>query len=105
MPTTLTFRWQTGQVASFPVDTDPPPAIAETRDALANYRHEVPRLFLGEVEYELQMTEAEAKWTRSLLDELSAGTFPDLAAWQAWHESGEMPPGLAELAERGVAQD
>jgi DNA-binding PadR family transcriptional regulator len=79
--------------------------IAETRDALANYRHEVPRLFLVEVEYELQMTEAEAKWTRALLEELSAGMFPDLAAWQAWHESGEVPPGLAELAERGVAQD
>ena len=44
--------------------------IAETRDALANYRHEVPRLFLVEVEYELQMTEAEANG-RALLDELA----------------------------------
>jgi hypothetical protein len=56
-----------------------------------------------DVDYELEMTEAE--WSRALLDELGAGTFPDLAAWQAWHESGEMPPGLAEIAEKGVAQD
>ena len=28
------------------------------------------------------MMQAEAKWTRSLLDELSAGTFPHLDAWR-----------------------
>ncbi|MEW9532498.1 PadR family transcriptional regulator [Microbispora sp. NPDC049125] len=75
------------------------------REALTGYRREVPRLFLVEVEYELAIREAEAAWTRSLLDELTTGSFPDLAAWRAWHERGEMPPEVAELAERGGAPD
>jgi DNA-binding PadR family transcriptional regulator len=46
----------------------------------------VPRLFLIEDEYRIAMTRAEATWTRSLLDELSAGTFPHLDPWRSWHE-------------------
>jgi DNA-binding PadR family transcriptional regulator len=52
---------------------------------------DVPRLFLIEDEYRTAMTQAEADWTRSLLDELSAGTFPHLDAWRRWHESGDIP--------------
>jgi DNA-binding PadR family transcriptional regulator len=52
---------------------------------------DVPRLFLIEEEYRIAMTQAEADWTRSLLDELSAGTFPHLDAWRRWHESGVIP--------------
>ena len=63
---------------------------------------EVPRLFLVEDEYRIAMTEAEAGWTRSLLDELSAGTFPHLNAWQAWHETGQIPAEFTELAKRGA---
>ena len=57
----------------------------------------VPRLFLVEDEYRIAMTRAEAEWTRSLLDELTAGTFPHLDAWRKFHETGEMPPEFAEL--------
>jgi DNA-binding PadR family transcriptional regulator len=63
---------------------------------------EVPRLFLIEDEYRIAMTAAEAEWTRSFLDELSAGTFPHLDVWQRWHESGDVPAEFTELAERGA---
>jgi DNA-binding PadR family transcriptional regulator len=63
---------------------------------------DVPRLFLIEDEYRIAMTQAEAKWTRSFLDELSAGTFPHLDVWQRWHESGYVPAEFTELAERGA---
>ena len=66
---------------------------------------DVPRLFLIEDEYRIAMAEAEASWIRSLLDELSAGTFPHLDAWQKWHESGAMPPEFAELAQRGADEE
>jgi DNA-binding PadR family transcriptional regulator len=51
----------------------------------------VPRLFLIEDEYRIAMTRAEADWTRSLIDELTDGTFPHLDAWQRFHETGQMP--------------
>jgi DNA-binding PadR family transcriptional regulator len=63
---------------------------------------DVPRLFLIEDEYRIAMTRAEAAWTRSLLDELSAGTFPHLDAWRSWHENGDIPSEFTELAERGT---
>jgi DNA-binding PadR family transcriptional regulator len=65
----------------------------------------VPRLFLVESEYGLAMLEAEAAWVRSLLDELTSGTFPDLAAWQAWQQTGAMPDEMTEIAERGMTPD
>jgi DNA-binding PadR family transcriptional regulator len=57
----------------------------------------VPRLFLIEDEYRIAMTRAEADWVRSLLDELTAGTFPHLDAWRSFHETGQMPPEFADL--------
>jgi hypothetical protein len=51
------------------------------------------------------MVEAEAAWVRALLEELTSGSFPDLATWRAFHDSGELPPELAELAERGLTGD
>ena len=74
--------------------------LTETIDALtAQLRQasDVPRLFLIEDEYRIAMTQAETDWTRSLLDELSAGTFPYLDAWRKFHETGEMPSEFAEL--------
>jgi DNA-binding PadR family transcriptional regulator len=67
--------------------------IADHRAALAGFRSQVPRLFLVESEYDLAMREAEAIWTRSLLDELTGGTLPGLDSWQAWHglEEGRKP--------------
>jgi DNA-binding PadR family transcriptional regulator len=81
-------------------------SIGDQRAALARGGDEgVPRLFLVETEYGLAMLEAEAAWSRSLLDELTSGTFPDLAGWQAWHRTGEMPDEMAEVAERGLPPD
>jgi DNA-binding PadR family transcriptional regulator len=57
----------------------------------------VPRLFLIEDEYRIAMTRAEADWVRSLLDQLTAGTFPHLDAWRSFHETGQMPPEFADL--------
>jgi DNA-binding PadR family transcriptional regulator len=56
----------------------------------------VPRLFLIEDEYRIAMTRAEADWTGSLLNELTAGTFPHLDTWRRFHETGEMPAEFAD---------
>jgi DNA-binding PadR family transcriptional regulator len=66
---------------------------------------EVPRLFLIEDEYRIAMTAAEADWTRSLVDELSSGTFPMLDVWRHWHENGSIPAELSELAQRGAEHE
>jgi DNA-binding PadR family transcriptional regulator len=78
--------------------------IEAQRAASVEVGAEVPRLFLIEDEYRIAMTVAEADWTRSLVDDLSAGTFPMLDVWHKWHESGSIPPELSELAQRGAAR-
>ena len=80
-------------------------AIAARRGALAEHSGDVPRLFLIEDEFMVAMLAAEAAWTSAFLDELTSGTFPDLAMWNAYHATGELPPELAELAERGLDTD
>jgi DNA-binding PadR family transcriptional regulator len=80
-------------------------AIATQRAELAAHLAQVPRLFLVENEYAIAMQAAEADWVRGLLDELTSGTFPDLATWQRVHETGELPPEIVELAERGATPD
>jgi DNA-binding PadR family transcriptional regulator len=65
--------------------------------ALLEQASQIPRLFLIEDEYRIAMTRAEADWVRSLLDELTAGTFPHLDAWRNFHETGHLPPEFAEL--------
>ncbi|MFF4775326.1 PadR family transcriptional regulator [Microtetraspora fusca] len=79
--------------------------VAGQRESLAADLQEVPRLFLVEAEYDLAIREAELAWTRSLLDELASGTFPDLVLWRDWHETGRKPAEIAELAERGAVTD
>jgi hypothetical protein len=74
--------------------------ITAGRDALAQHAKHIPRLFLVESEYDLAVQEAEAAWIRCLLAELTSGTYPGLDAWRAFHETGEVPPELTELAER-----
>ncbi|MQA07410.1 MAG: PadR family transcriptional regulator [Pseudonocardiaceae bacterium] len=76
-------------------------ANAALRESLARHARDVPRLFLIEDEYELAVRDAEESWIRALLDELTSGSFPGLAAWRDWHNTGEVPAELAELAERG----
>ncbi|MFC5801712.1 PadR family transcriptional regulator [Streptomyces formicae] len=51
----------------------------------------VPRLFQIESEYALAFTRLEREWTRSLLEELEAGTLPGMDPWRALHETGGMP--------------
>jgi DNA-binding PadR family transcriptional regulator len=80
-------------------------SLASQRAAIGDARAQVPRLFLIENEYAAAMTAAEAAWIRALLDELTSGTYPDLVRWRAWHQTGEMPADLAELAERGATSD
>ncbi|GAA1753230.1 MULTISPECIES: PadR family transcriptional regulator [Streptomonospora] len=72
---------------------------ASLREALDRNRRDVPRLFLVEDEYEIAVREAEADWVRSLVGELSSGSFPGLEEWAGWHATGEVPSGVAELAE------
>jgi DNA-binding PadR family transcriptional regulator len=74
--------------------------LTETIDELQRQladASDVPRLFLIEDEYRIAMTRAEIDWTRSLLDELSNGTFPHLDAWRKFHETGQMPSEFTEL--------
>lgn len=80
-------------------------SIAARRAAITGYLREVPRLFLVEDEFAVAMVEAEAAWVRALLEELTSGSFPDLASWRALHDSGEMPPELVKLSERGLTGD
>ncbi|MCP3803019.1 PadR family transcriptional regulator [Allokutzneria sp. A3M-2-11 16] len=80
----------------------------ETDDKRAAHeRHsgEMPRLFLIENEYELALLDAELTWVRALLDELGAGTFAGIEVWRRFHETGELPAELAEMAERGSVKD
>jgi DNA-binding PadR family transcriptional regulator len=79
--------------------------IDAQRAVAAQVGTEVPRLFLIEDEYRIAMTVAEAEWTRSLVEELSSGTFPMLDVWRQWHESGAIPTELSELARRGAERD
>jgi DNA-binding PadR family transcriptional regulator len=58
------------------------------RAAVDEYRREVPRMFLVEAEYDLALREADAEFTRALLDELARETFPDLHQWREWHAEG-----------------
>ncbi|MBE8519087.1 PadR family transcriptional regulator [Amycolatopsis sp. H6(2020)] len=70
------------------------------RAALEQLRSLMPRLFLVEVEYDLAMTEAEARWVRGFLEELTTGALPGLDAWRRYHETGEFPDDLGEFVER-----
>jgi len=79
--------------------------IEERRELLAASAVEVPRIFLIESEYDIAIRAAEADWVRSLLDELTAGTLPGMDMWRAFHETGELPPDIKAMAERGTPTD
>jgi DNA-binding PadR family transcriptional regulator len=72
---------------------------------------QIPRLFLIETEYQLAMCRAEADWVRGVLAELTAGTFPGMAAWQAIHAaggfdgSGNVPPEVARILAEAAGGD
>jgi DNA-binding PadR family transcriptional regulator len=79
--------------------------LTRDRDALAEHGRDVPRLFLVEMEYDIAVRAAEVTWIRSLIDELVSGSFPGIKQWRAWHETGELPPEVAELTDRGRPKD
>jgi DNA-binding PadR family transcriptional regulator len=69
------------------------------RAALDRLRPLMPRMFLVEVEYDIAMAEAEARWVRGFLGELTSGSLPGIEAWRRWHETGELPADMGELVE------
>jgi hypothetical protein len=75
--------------------------VDRARTALAETAREVPRLFLVEDEYDLAIRTAELTWLDGLLAELADGTLPGIDLWQSWHDTGQVPTELAELADRG----
>ncbi|WP_433535281.1 PadR family transcriptional regulator [Micromonospora sp. CA-249363] len=75
-------------------------ALRRDRETLDAHLREIPRLFLVESEYDLAIRAAEATWLRTLLAELTSGSYPGLDTWRAFHETGEMPAELTELAGR-----
>jgi DNA-binding PadR family transcriptional regulator len=74
-------------------------ANAEHQAGLATWGAGLPRLFLIESEYHLALRRAETEWVRGLLTEFTDGTFPGLADWQKFHDTGELPAEIAALAE------
>ncbi|MCI0685888.1 MAG: PadR family transcriptional regulator [Sporichthyaceae bacterium] len=72
---------------------------------LDHLSQELPRLFLIEAEYALDMRRAEATWVRALLADLADGSLPGVAEWRHYHETGELPPEMKELADRGRPLD
>jgi DNA-binding PadR family transcriptional regulator len=77
-------------------------ALATQRAAIDEAGAQVPRLFLIENEYTTAMVGAEVAWVRGLLDEFTSGAHPDIDRWRAWHQSGDIPADVADLAERGA---
>jgi DNA-binding PadR family transcriptional regulator len=74
-------------------------ANAEHQAGLETWGAGLPRLFLIESEYQLALRRAETEWVRSLLKELEDGTFPGIADWQRFHDTGELPEEVRALAE------
>jgi DNA-binding PadR family transcriptional regulator len=79
--------------------------IAEGRESLERVTGEIPRLLLLEAEFDLAMREAEATWVRSLLGELTSGSLPELELWQRFHETGQIPQEVLDIAERSSTKD
>jgi DNA-binding PadR family transcriptional regulator len=69
------------------------------RADLRRWLERLPRMLLIESEYQLAMRVAQAEWLRGLLGELAAGTIGGMDTWRRIHETGEMPPEMAELDE------
>ncbi len=80
-------------------------SITAARASLAEHAQKVPRLFLVEMEYDLAIQEAEAAWIAALVADITDGVFPGLETWRTFHQSGEVPPELVELAKRSRAQE
>jgi DNA-binding PadR family transcriptional regulator len=78
--------------------------IVSDRESLDRERGAIPRMFLVENEYDLAIREAEWSWIRDLLGQLQSGEFPEIAMWRSFHTTGEVPPELRDLLERGTPE-
>ena len=80
-------------------------ALAEQRAEYEQVAVEVPRLMLAEWDYNLALLAAEINWVSGFLDAVTSGEMPGIDVWRHWHETGKMPPEIAELAERGSIKE
>jgi DNA-binding PadR family transcriptional regulator len=76
-------------------------SIAADREALAQSREHVVRVFLVEAEYALAMREAEARWIRGLLEDLTDGAVSGVEAWREYHMTGRPAADWAEFLAEG----
>jgi DNA-binding PadR family transcriptional regulator len=68
--------------------------------SLSALAKQLPRLLLIEAEYHLAMRIAEASWVRGLLADIADGTIGGVDDWRRFHETGQVPPEIAELDEK-----
>jgi DNA-binding PadR family transcriptional regulator len=80
-------------------------SLAEQRAEYERMTSELPRLVLAEWDYQLALLAAQVNWVRGFLDELTSGDLPGIDLWRQWHETGEIPAEIAEMAERGAIRD
>jgi DNA-binding PadR family transcriptional regulator len=73
---------------------------ARQEASLSALAKQLPRLLLIEAEYQLAMRLAEAGWVRGLLADIADGSIGGVDDWRHFHETGEVPPDIAELDER-----
>ena len=60
--------------------------VGEMRSVLDSVMEEgLPRLFLIESEHELTLREAELRWVRELVSDISDGTLGGMAEWEGFH--------------------
>jgi DNA-binding PadR family transcriptional regulator len=80
-------------------------SLAEQRAEYERIAVEVPRLVLAEWDYNLALLAAEINWVSGFLDQMVSGEMPGIEMWRHWHETGEIPAEIAELAERGATKE
>jgi DNA-binding PadR family transcriptional regulator len=80
-------------------------SLAEQRAEYDRTVAEIPRMVLAEWDYQMALLAAEVDWVRGFLAELSSGAMPGMDLWRQWHETGEIPAEIAELAERGAVKE
>lgn len=80
-------------------------SLAEQRAEYEQVAVEVPQLVLAEWDYNLALLAAEINWVSGFLDRLTSGEVTGVDTWRRWHETGEIPPEIAELAERGSVKE
>ena len=80
-------------------------SLADQRAEYDRTVAEIPRMVLAEWDYQLALLAAEIEWVRGFLEELSSGAMPGIDLWRQWHETGEIPAEIAELAERGSVKE